>query len=141
MESSWSVIKTLIVPAVISLVIFLLLTFVVVPIWRRYRNRYGQYLPLDSISSSTSSLRDRITTRFARMMASSPLNRDRSNSSSAQIDLEDGEELDDVDEETWRAVERQAQLGRPDNSRRLSRDLEEVFRDDSDDEQDRRRAT
>lgn len=36
--------------------------------------------------------------------------------------LEDGEELSDVDDETWRVMERDTQPARPDNTRRLSRE-------------------
>lgn len=35
------------------------------PLWRRYRNRYSQYLPLDSFSSQTASLRDRFSHALA----------------------------------------------------------------------------
>jgi hypothetical protein len=132
--------QTLFVPAIISLVIFLVLSFVIVPVWRRYRSRYGQYLPLDTISSSTTSLRDRITERLARMMAASPLARGGGSRTSVDshraIDLEDGEELDDIDQATWRAIERHVGEALHDTDRRLSRDLEEVFRDDSDDSDD-----
>jgi hypothetical protein len=56
-----SVIKTLAIPAVISLILFLLSTHVLIPFYRRYHARYAQYLPLDTISHQTSSLRERIT--------------------------------------------------------------------------------
>ncbi|CRK20891.1 hypothetical protein BN1708_017830, partial [Verticillium longisporum] len=43
----------LIVPAVISLILFLTLTFVLAPLWRKTRERYGQYVPVHAIQSST----------------------------------------------------------------------------------------
>ncbi|PNY27733.1 Uncharacterized protein TCAP_02352 [Tolypocladium capitatum] len=130
--------KALFVPAVISLLIFLVLTFVLAPIWRRYRNRYGQYLPLDSISDRTSSLRHRIVGRFAGF---NPL---ATFLSARQVVFahgaaDDGEELGDVDEDTWRrAVDSHVPSAQLESSRRLSRDLEEGFMDDSDEEPDRR---
>ncbi|KAH7008478.1 hypothetical protein EDB80DRAFT_438009 [Ilyonectria destructans] len=140
MGATISVIKTLIVPAVISLILFVLLTYLVIPAWRRYRNRYSQYLPLDSLSSQTSSLRQRITDRLASIPFPTRW-RPQGNlvfvGGDISDDEDDGEELGDVDDETWRAMENDAQARQPDNTRRLSRDLEEGFRDDSDDEPDR----
>ncbi|PTD05341.1 hypothetical protein HYE67_003432 [Fusarium culmorum] len=135
MGATMSVIKTLIVPAVISLILFILLTYVLIPLWRRYA-RYSQYLPLDTLSSHTSSLRERITARVAAWRS----NRDVAFASDDGSDDgigDDGEELGNVDEATWRQMEADTRAARPDNARRLSRDLEEGFRDDSDDEPDR----
>ncbi|CAM1508086.1 Fc.00g049340.m01.CDS01 [Cosmosporella sp. VM-42] len=141
MGATMSVIKTLILPAIISLILFLLITYILLPVWRRYRSRYSQYLPLDSLSSQTSSLRDRITTRLTRFALPSGWRTEGpvmfSNGPDSDDGSEDGEELGDVDDETWRVMGRDAQTARPDNTRRLSRDLEEGFRDDSDDEPDR----
>ncbi|KAI5461504.1 hypothetical protein BGZ63DRAFT_237178 [Mariannaea sp. PMI_226] len=145
MGSTISVIKTLIIPAITSLILFILLTYVVIPGWRRYRNRYSQYLPLDSISSRTSGLRSRITARLAAIPIPARLRPEgsfiafasRASSDAGLDDDEVGEELSDVDDDTRRVLERVARTSRQDNTRRLSRDLEEGFRDDSDDEQDR----
>ncbi|CAF3458168.1 hypothetical protein SNK05_011223 [Fusarium graminearum] len=135
MGTTMSVIKTLIIPAVISLILFILLTYILIPLWRRYA-RYSQYLPLDTLSSHTSSLRERITARVAAWRS----NRDVAFASDDGSDDgigDDGEELGNVDEATWRQMEADTRAARPDNARRLSRDLEEGFRDDSDDEPDR----
>ncbi|KAK4093636.1 hypothetical protein Purlil1_1970 [Purpureocillium lilacinum] len=151
MGSSASLFKTLLVPAVISLIIFLFLTFVLVPVWRRYRNRYSQYLPLDSISDRTSSFRHRILGRFSSLNPLAHFVSGRQQvvfasggagtGAESGADDEDGEELGDVDEATWRAIERHVpSVHTPDSTRRLSRDLEEGFMDDSDDEPDRRLA-
>ncbi|KAF4441892.1 hypothetical protein F53441_11852 [Fusarium austroafricanum] len=131
-----SVIKTLIVPAVISLLLFILLTYVLVPLWRRYA-RYSQYLPLDTLSSQTSSLRQRITSRIATWRSNRGVAFESDDGSDDGLDDDDGEELGNVDEDTWRQMEADTRAARPDNTRRLSRDLEEGFRDDSDDEPDR----
>ncbi|EEU44465.1 uncharacterized protein NECHADRAFT_85031 [Fusarium vanettenii 77-13-4] len=136
MGASTSVIKTLAVPAVVSLILFLLSTYVLIPLWRRYA-RYSQYLPLDSLSSQTLSLRDRITSRISawRSNRNAPFASDTG--SEDGLDDEDGEELGHVDDATWRQMEADTRPARPDNTRRLSRDLEEGFRDDSDEESDR----
>ncbi|KAK5993665.1 hypothetical protein PT974_07100 [Cladobotryum mycophilum] len=146
MDDTISVIKTLILPASISLLIFLLLTFVLIPLWRRYRNRYSQYLPLDAISSQTSSLRHRLSSYLFNLAFVSTWRRNRdlaraSASASAAADDEpdidvDGEELSAVDVGALRAWEAHARNMRPEYTRRLSRELEEGFRDDSDEESD-----
>ncbi|KAK0759166.1 hypothetical protein THAR02_09816 [Trichoderma harzianum] len=130
-------IKILVIPAVISLILFLLLTFVVVPCWRRYRARYSQYLPIDAISEHTTSWRYRITNRIVRI-ASLPFRwrRDRDIAMAGGIpdrDLEEGEELEDIDEDIAQVLDALARSRRPDNERRLSRELEEGFIDDSSD--------
>jgi hypothetical protein len=118
--------QTLFVPAVISLLIFLFLTFVIVPVWRRYRNRYSQYLPVESISNHTSGLRHHIVNRFSRLTLPSTWSRNRGAVDNAGADdfLEDGEELNDVDEQTLDAIQRlNSHLGAgPDSNRRLSRE-------------------
>lgn len=103
-----------------------MLTFAVVPVWRRYRNRYSQYLPLDAISNQTSSLRYRITNRLASLTLPSAWSRERhvafAGGELPDADLGDGEELEDVDEVMSRVLGRLASSGRPDNDRRLSRE-------------------
>lgn len=118
--------QTLLVPAVVSLLIFVFLTYAIVPVWRRYRNRYSQYLPLDTISNQTSSLRHRIGGRLARFALPSAWRRERevilASGASSDNELDEGEELNEVDAEMWRRIERHGQAGRPDNTRRLSRE-------------------
>lgn len=90
----------LIVPATISFALFLVVTFAVLPLWRRYRNRYSQYLPLDSLGSA-SSLRDRITSRLAALTLPSTWRRDRGRFAAAAAgddDDDDGEELGRVED-------------------------------------------
>ena len=121
--------QTLFIPAVISLLLFLLVTYLLLPAWRRYRARYSQYLPIDSLTSRTSSLRDRLTAHIAtfanrredRHLASGALNIDHQDE---QIDDGEGEELGHVDGHLRRAIEshERAMGTRPDNARRLSRE-------------------
>ncbi|KAL2135556.1 hypothetical protein VTI74DRAFT_8035 [Chaetomium olivicolor] len=138
-----SVIKTLSIPAVISLLLFLISTFVLVPLWQRYRNRYSQYLPLETISNQTLSIRGRMQGAIARFFIAQAAWRARATEGVAvaernSFDSEEGEELGEVDGATARrVVDRQRDNQAVDNTRRLSRDLEEGFMDDSDEEDDR----
>ncbi|WQF86537.1 hypothetical protein CDEST_11551 [Colletotrichum destructivum] len=143
MGATMSVVKTLIVPAVISLILFVVSTYVLIPLWRRWRSRYSQYLPIDTISTSTVSLRHRMQNGIARLMVPSTWRRNAheriviaADASDDGFTSEDGEELGEVGEDTRRALAEDARRGRHDSTRRLSRDLEEGFRDDSDDEDD-----
>ncbi|THV44058.1 hypothetical protein BGAL_0748g00020 [Botrytis galanthina] len=141
MGSTWSLLKTLIVPAIISLILYLLISFVIVPLWKRYRARAGQYLPLDTISTRTTSLRQRVQAAVVRTIFPSSwradFNRNRiSAQDSIDFDDDDGEELFDVDDNRREALSLDARRGRDEDGRRLSRDLEEGFKDDSSDEED-----
>ncbi|KAI0491004.1 hypothetical protein F4859DRAFT_508794 [Xylaria cf. heliscus] len=145
MGTTLSVIKTLLIPALISLVLFLVLTYLIVPLWRYYRNRYGQYLPLDTISTQTTSFRIRMQDAIARWISSTSRwrlrNRDRVAVADDESDVgfgsEEGEELNEVDEDRRHALSLDSHHQHADSNRRLSRDLEEGFRDDSDDDDDR----
>lgn len=122
--------QTLVVPALISLILYLVLTYLVLPLWTRYRTRYS-YIPvplapsLDSISSRTSSLRARIQSAAGRFLVPSAWRR-RTVVVSAEedeegLDLEEGEELEQVrgaDAETGRRGHRTG----ADEVRRLSRE-------------------
>jgi len=141
--------QTLIIPAIISLILFLLLTYVVVPIWKRYRARYSQYLPLESISEQTSSIRQRIVAYISRYIRPYDWSQNYIGNLHVQnndahldglFDDDDGEELSDVDEHRRLALSLDARRGGAADDRRLSRDLEEGFRDDSDDEADDTRS-
>ena len=54
----------LFIPALIALALYCLISYVAYPLFRRYRQRYDQYIPLqslsDSVSNRTSSLRERL---------------------------------------------------------------------------------
>lgn len=177
--------KTLLLPALLALALFLFTTFAIIPLvqrWRRYRNRYTQYAPLGASQHSFdaggggggggggASLLPRlgniggllghllpekwkdwvaakvVTTHgsFGRRRrvvdGSSPI-ADEEN----LADLVDEEELESFDEERERQRGRREALSlslqrgrRADESseRRLSRELEEGFCDDSDEEEE-----
>ena len=129
------------IPAVISLLLFLVSTYVLIPLWRRYRARYSQYIPLDRISDHTSTIRGRVQDALARWVVPAAwrwqfVPRDRlvvagaGGSGSADLDLSsdagfssDGEELDIVPAAAHRhAFSLDARGEPPDTTRRLSRE-------------------
>ncbi|PBP22777.1 hypothetical protein BUE80_DR006338 [Diplocarpon rosae] len=138
-----SVLKTLVLPAIISLILYLLVTYIFVPVWKRYTSRYGQYLPLGTISIQTSSLRHRILDTMVKYLLPSSwraqFGQDRyavsaQDGSGSDFDEEEGEELYDVDDHRREALSLDARRGRDEDGRRLSRDLEEGFKDDSEED-------
>lgn len=119
--------QTLIIPAVISLLLFLVTTYAIVPVWRRYRNRYGQYLPLETISNQTLSLRARMQgamTRFVLPSAWRARAPDRVVvAERGSFDSDEGEELGEVDEDAVRRVlDRRRDNDTIDSTTRLSRE-------------------
>lgn len=122
--------QTLLLPAVISLVLFLSLTYVLLPLYRRTRARYSQYLPVNQPSwgETTSNWRDRLVTRLARF-ANRREDRYMSGEARAidhrdeQIDDSEGEELGEVDEQMRRVIESHERTAqRAGETRRLSRE-------------------
>ncbi|KAG6007215.1 hypothetical protein E4U21_006234 [Claviceps maximensis] len=138
-SSLLSLVKTIFIPAVISLLLFLLLTFIVLPLWRRYRNRYSQYLPVPTYTSGLSNFFSR---RFSMLTLPSTWSRNGGSVDSVDVDdlLEDGEELASVDSRLVSIIRQVVSRG-DDRVRRLSRDLEEGFMDDSDDGDDNQAHT
>jgi len=143
MGATLSLLKTLIVPAIISLILYLLLSYLIIPLWKRYRGRYSQYLPLDTISTRTTSLRQRVQSTAVRFLLPSSWRSDfgrnrytvsAEDGSGSDFDEDDGEELYEVNDNRREALSLDARRGGDDDGRRLSRDLEEGFKDDSDDE-------
>ncbi|KAI9741964.1 MAG: hypothetical protein M1834_000353 [Cirrosporium novae-zelandiae] len=143
MGAFFGVLKTVLIPALISLVLYATITFIILPFFRRYRQRYAQYLPLTTISEHTSTIRDRVSNAFMRiLLPSSWRNRmmedcryARGEIEGSLFDEEEGEGMIgfDVDERRREALERR-RSNAVEDERRLSRDLEEGFRDDSEDE-------
>lgn len=131
-------------PAAVALALYVLLSYIIVPLWQRYRGRYSRYIPLDTIGSHTSSLRHGLQDVLTRFLVPSSW---RSNfqsrrfglnttgGSDSGFDEEDGEELFEVDDSRREALSLDASRGHDEDAGiRLSRDLEEGFRDDSDED-------
>jgi len=145
MGATLSLLKTLVIPAIISLLLYLLISYLVVPVWKRYRGRYSNYLPLDTISTHTTSFRQRAQSAVVGLLLPSSWRTDFGRSrhtvsaqdgSGSDFDEDEGEELYEVDDRRREALSLDARRGADDDGRRLSRDLEEGFKDDSDDDED-----
>jgi hypothetical protein len=135
---------------VISLLLYLLVSYLVVPVWKRYRARYSHYIPLDTISTRTSTARQRMHTALANATARwllpgtwrTEFAREQAASAGGQtgdFDEDEGEELytvEDVDSHRREALSLDVHRSGDDIGRRLSRDLEEGFKDDSDESED-----
>jgi len=151
MSGFFGFLKTIFIPALIALIVYLLLNYVILPFVRRHRHRYNQYLPvhsgLESISSGTTSLRHRLSDAlYSLFIPTSWRHRHRTvvdgsygaeHNEDELFDEEEGEGMVgfDIDERRREALERRrSSVG--DEDRRLSRELEEGFKDDSDDEEE-----
>jgi hypothetical protein len=135
---------------VISLVLYLLISYIIVPLWKRYRGRYSHYLPVETISTHTSSVRQRIYTALvnaaARWLLPSSWRTEfereqvaNGRGETSDFDEDEGEELytvEDVESNRREAISLDVHRGRDDTGRRLSRELEEGFKDDSDESED-----
>ncbi|CAG8902022.1 unnamed protein product [Penicillium egyptiacum] len=130
--------KTILIPAAIALAIYILASCVIIPFFRRYHQRYSQYLPLHSISAHTLSLRDRIADKVMHFFLPSRWRRGTqiADHDNISIDDEEGEIMVgmDMDSERRGALEQRRRDTLAETEGRLSRDLEEGFMDDSDEE-------
>lgn len=140
----------IILPATIAGLFFLFLSFVLVPLWQRYRGRYSRYLPVDTISAQTSGFRERIQDAIGRWILPSRWRADFEASqhtvnagegSEHGFDDDDGgEELYELHGNRREALSLDARRGQGLDGARLSRDLEAGFADDSDDDSTDARA-
>ncbi|KAJ5358492.1 uncharacterized protein N7496_010905 [Penicillium cataractarum] len=141
MGSSLNFAKTILIPASIALTIYLLFTLLIIPFFRRYHQRYSQYLPLHTLSAHTLSLRDRIADTIMRFFLPSSWRRDahlhEPDNDNISIDEEEGELMVGMDMDARRreALERRRSQA-PETQGRLSRELEEGFMDESDEEEE-----
>ncbi|KAH8689672.1 hypothetical protein BGW36DRAFT_74597 [Talaromyces proteolyticus] len=140
MGRSLDLVKTLAIPAVISLSLYLLFGYLIIPFFRRYHQRYAQYLPLNSISAHTSTLRERIADSLMHFFLPSTwrlrLRRGggEDNNDAISIFDEEGEHMAAMDIDAARREALEARRSASEAQMRLSRDLEEGFMDDSEEE-------
>ncbi|PNS14401.1 hypothetical protein CAC42_3687 [Sphaceloma murrayae] len=90
----------LLIPASIALALYFLVTFVLIPFIRRYRSRYDQYVPLQTVTervaAGTSTLRDRLADLVTRIvLPSRRFGVVNARDEEGLYGLEDGEEMDD----------------------------------------------
>ncbi|KAJ5972699.1 uncharacterized protein N7479_002617 [Penicillium vulpinum] len=130
--------KTILIPASIALSIYILVTCLIIPFFRRYHQRYSQYLPLQTISAHTLSLRDRIADKLMYLFLPSRWRwgARTADHDTISIDDEEGEVLVRMNRDSVRrgALEERRHDNLEETQSRLGRDLEEGFMDDSDDE-------
>ncbi|KAJ9662650.1 hypothetical protein H2201_005934 [Coniosporium apollinis] len=158
MSAFLAFLKALLPPALIAALLYLLTTYALLPLFRRYHQRHRRqlYLPLDTLSSHSTSLRHRVSDALVSFIASAAPDSWRWNgppravmdgSSDEEEDVfgeEEGEgmvgfEADAIDRSRRETLDR-VRMGRDGevagSEGRLSRDLEEGFRDDSDDSEE-----
>lgn len=143
-------VKSLLVPLALAAILYLALAHAIVPFVRRHRSRYSQYLPMPAtVVDTTASWRSRIFDALSNLFVPSGWARPRHLDGSVDhndddlFDDEEGEGMvgfDPVDERRREALEQRRSMMEED--RRLSRELEQGFKDESDDEQgdERRRS-
>ncbi len=135
--------QTVFIPALISLSIYLLLSYAIIPLYRQHRQRYAQYLPLETISQHTSSLRSRISNAIVRLLLPSAWFNGRppggrygpGEGDGSLFDEDEGEGLVGFDIDSQRREGLEGPNDTETSDRRLSRDLEEGFQDESDNEE------
>lgn len=142
MGSTSSFYFALLIPALIAGATYLLLSFVIFPLWTRYKTRYTRYLPLSAVSSASTTVRDRIADFITAYMLPSRWRAELQQNGTGNQDSE--EELDEyahiTETEAHRRREALSLSLERNNQRRLSRDLEQGFASDSDSEAEDRRA-
>ncbi|CRG88766.1 hypothetical protein PISL3812_05800 [Talaromyces islandicus] len=145
MGSSLDLVKTLVIPALISLSIYLLFGFLIIPFFRRYHQRYAQYLPLNRISAHTLTLRERVADALMHFFLPSSWGLRRrgmedmeDNHDAISIYEEEGEHMTAMNVDAARREALETRRSTSEAQVRLSRDLEEGFMDDSDDEEEQR---
>lgn len=140
--------QILFLPFLISSILYLLLAHLLLPLYRTHRARYNNYLPMPASLSSTS---DSIRSRAANFLTRLALPRSQAQTSASGGVRRDSSEDLFGDEEGETMVgfdyrdrtERGVRGGRVESlwsDGRLSRDLEEGFRDDSSEEGENERT-
>ncbi|PSN60241.1 hypothetical protein BS50DRAFT_640315 [Corynespora cassiicola Philippines] len=155
--------KTIFIPLFLAAILYVLLAHVILPFVRRHRSRYSQYLPMASSATTSTtaaaSWRTRISdalynlfvpTSWAALRGrrvvdgSGAAGGPHGSEDDSLFDDEEGEGMvgfDPIDERRREALEQRRSLV-GDDDRRLSRELEEGFKDESDEEhEDERRRS
>ncbi|KAF1833169.1 hypothetical protein BDW02DRAFT_553274 [Decorospora gaudefroyi] len=140
--------KTIFVPLFLAALLYVLLAFLLLPFIRRHRSRYSQYLPVSAtVADFRTSWRTRLSDALYNLFALSAWRQRAVVDGSGQHDEdlfdEEGEGMvgfDPIDERRREALEQRRSM--VEEERRLGRELEEGFKDDSEDEhEDERRRS
>ncbi|KAL1602396.1 hypothetical protein SLS60_005812 [Paraconiothyrium brasiliense] len=143
--------QSLLIPLFLAAILYVALAYAIIPFVRRHRSRYSQYLPMPAgVAQSTASWRTKISDALTNLFVPSGWARGRQmvvdgsvseHNEDSLFDDEEGEGMvgfDPVDERRREALEQRRSMMVDDL--RLSRELEEGFKDESDDEhEDERR--
>jgi hypothetical protein len=141
--------QTIFVPLFLAAILYILLAFIVLPFIRRHRSRYSQYLPMAaSVTDFPTSWRTKLSDALYNLFAPSAWVRQRGvvdgsgQHDDVSFDDEEGEGMvgfEPVDERRREALEqRRSRM----EEERLGRELEQGFKDDSEDEhEDERRRS
>ena len=130
--------QTILVPPLIALAIYLVIVYTIIPLYRR-RGRYSQYIPISlPLSSSNTGGQGFVSRARERVLdALSPFvigNRWRRRGSQASVDSMFGDEELEEGAGIGEIVVVNRRNSGAGEDRRLSRELEVGFRDDSDEE-------
>lgn len=142
--------QTILIPLFLAAILYVLLALLILPFVRRHRSRYSQYIPMPAgVSDFPTSWRTKVSDALYNLFVPSTWGRNRTvidGSAHADDELFDDEEgegmvgFDPIDERRREALEQRRSM--MEEERRLGRDLEEGFKDDSDDEgEDERRRS
>lgn len=139
-------------PLFLAAILYVLLALIALPFVRRHRSRYSQYLPMPAdVPDFSSSWRTKVSDALYNLFAPATWGRNRRvvdgsgghHNDDELFDDEEGEGMvgfDPIDERRREALEQRRSM--MEEERRLGRDLEEGFKDDSDDEhEDERRRS
>jgi hypothetical protein len=140
------------VPLFLAAILYVLLALIVLPFVRRHRSRHSQYLPMPaSVPDLSASWRTKLSDALYNLFAPAAWRRRRrvvdgsgeDHNDDELFDDEEGEGMvgfDPIDDRRREALEQRRSI--MEEERRLGRDLEEGFKDESDDEhEDERRRS
>jgi hypothetical protein len=128
------------VPLFLAAILYVALALVILPFVRRHRSRYAQYLPMPAAPTWRTTLSDALYNLF--VPSTWTRNREVVQHEDELFDDDEGEGMvgfEPVDQGRREALEQRRSI--MEEERRLGRELEEGFKDDSDDEHDERRRS
>jgi hypothetical protein len=128
------------VPLFLAAILYVAVALVILPFVRRHRSRYAQYLPMPAAPTWRTTLSDALYNLF--VPSTWTRNREVVQHEDELFDDDEGEGMvgfEPVDQGRREALEQRRSI--MEEERRLGRELEEGFKDDSDDEHDERRRS
>ncbi|KAJ4357085.1 hypothetical protein N0V95_002823 [Ascochyta clinopodiicola] len=133
--------RAILTPLIIALALYLSATLLILPFIRRHRTRYSQYLPMpNTLTTHATTWRTTLSDALYGLFMPSTWTRQppvhMHDDDSSDFDDDEGEGMvgfDPVDERRREALEQRRSL--VDEERRLGRELEQGFKDDSEDEE------